>query len=164
MVIFMPRPLYPRRKNPRYPLDRKLSVPQNRSGRHGEEKILDPIGTRTPTPRSSSPKPVATPITLPQLTAHFNTIFKLKACFSKINFDNTAMCGLSLQDFLIKIQYARHVPYPGFILKKHIVMVEKRQQKHLSELGIDGKLILKYYDITPESRNGPLLENDSPRN
>jgi hypothetical protein len=25
------------------------------SGRHGEEKILDPTGTRTPNPRSSSP-------------------------------------------------------------------------------------------------------------
>jgi hypothetical protein len=46
----MPRPLYPR-----YPLDRRLGGPKIRSGRRGEEKILDPIGTRTPTPRSSSP-------------------------------------------------------------------------------------------------------------
>jgi hypothetical protein len=42
-------------KSPQYPLERMLGGPQNRSGRHGEEKILDPTGTRTPTPRSSSP-------------------------------------------------------------------------------------------------------------
>jgi hypothetical protein len=44
----------PRGKSPRYPLDRKLDGPQSRSGRHGEVKILDPTGTRTPTPRSAS--------------------------------------------------------------------------------------------------------------
>jgi hypothetical protein len=37
-------------KSLRYPLDRRLSGPQSRSGRRGEEKILPPIGTRTPTP------------------------------------------------------------------------------------------------------------------
>jgi hypothetical protein len=37
-----------------YPLYRRLSGPQSRSGRHGEAKILDPTGTRTPTSRSSS--------------------------------------------------------------------------------------------------------------
>jgi hypothetical protein len=36
-------------------LDRMLGGPQNRSGWRGEEKILTPIGTRTPTTRSSSP-------------------------------------------------------------------------------------------------------------
>jgi hypothetical protein len=36
-------------ESPRYPLDRRLSGPQSRSGRRGEEKILDPTGTRTPT-------------------------------------------------------------------------------------------------------------------
>jgi hypothetical protein len=40
----------PQGKNPRYPLDRKLGGPQSRSGRRGEKKILDPTGTRTPTP------------------------------------------------------------------------------------------------------------------
>jgi hypothetical protein len=44
----------PGERAPRYPLDRKLGGPQSRSGQCGEEKILDPIGTRTPTPRSSS--------------------------------------------------------------------------------------------------------------
>jgi hypothetical protein len=39
----------------RYTLDRRLGGPQNRSGRRGEQTILDPTGTRTPTPRSSSP-------------------------------------------------------------------------------------------------------------
>jgi hypothetical protein len=37
-------------KEPRYPLDRRLGGPQSRSGRFGEEKILDPTGTRTPNP------------------------------------------------------------------------------------------------------------------
>jgi hypothetical protein len=38
VVTFTPRPLYPRRKNPRYPLDMSLGGPQRRSGRRGEEK------------------------------------------------------------------------------------------------------------------------------
>jgi hypothetical protein len=33
-------------KEPRYPLDRRLGGPQSRSGRHVEEKIVDPTGTR----------------------------------------------------------------------------------------------------------------------
>jgi hypothetical protein len=61
VVSFKPRPLYPRGKSPGYPLDRRLGGPHNRSERRGEEKILAPTGTRTPT----SPKPVAIPT--PQL-------------------------------------------------------------------------------------------------
>jgi hypothetical protein len=45
-----PRPLYPRGKNPRYALDRRLGGPQSRSGRREEEKILDPTGTRNSDP------------------------------------------------------------------------------------------------------------------
>jgi hypothetical protein len=52
VVSFTPRSLYPRGRTPRYPLDRRLSGPQSRFGRRGEEKILDPTGTRTPTPQS----------------------------------------------------------------------------------------------------------------
>jgi hypothetical protein len=48
-VSFTPRPLYPRRKIPLYPLARRLCGPQNRSGRRGEEKNLAPTRTRTPT-------------------------------------------------------------------------------------------------------------------
>jgi hypothetical protein len=54
VVSFTPRPLNPRGKSSRYPLDRKLGGPQSQSGRRGEEKILDPTGSRTPTSRSSS--------------------------------------------------------------------------------------------------------------
>jgi hypothetical protein len=54
VVSFTPLPLYPRGKSPRYQLDRILGEPQSPSGRRGEEKILDPTGTRTPNPRSSS--------------------------------------------------------------------------------------------------------------
>jgi hypothetical protein len=54
VVNFTPWPLYPREKSPRYPLDRRLGGPQSRSGRFGEVKIIDPTGTRTPTPQSSN--------------------------------------------------------------------------------------------------------------
>jgi hypothetical protein len=40
VVSFTPRPLYPRGKSPRNPLDRSLCEPQSRSGRRGEEKFL----------------------------------------------------------------------------------------------------------------------------
>jgi hypothetical protein len=43
------------------PLDRRLDGHQSWSGRRGEEKILDPTGTRTPTPLPSSPWEVAIP-------------------------------------------------------------------------------------------------------
>jgi hypothetical protein len=46
VVSFTPRPLCPRGKRPRYPLDRRLGGPQNRYGERGEEKILDPTGTQ----------------------------------------------------------------------------------------------------------------------
>jgi hypothetical protein len=52
MVSFVPLPLHPRRKSPRYPFYRRLGGPQSRSGRRGKEKFLDPTGTRIPTPRS----------------------------------------------------------------------------------------------------------------
>jgi hypothetical protein len=54
MISFTPLPLYPRRKSTRYPLDRRLSEPKCKSGRHGEVKIFAPTGTQTSTPRSSS--------------------------------------------------------------------------------------------------------------
>jgi hypothetical protein len=47
VVSFTPRPLYVREKSPLYALNRKLGGPQGQSGRRGEEKILDPTGTRT---------------------------------------------------------------------------------------------------------------------
>jgi hypothetical protein len=50
MFSFTSLPLYPRGKSPRYPLVRRMGEPHSRSGRRGEEKILDPTGTRTPTP------------------------------------------------------------------------------------------------------------------
>jgi hypothetical protein len=40
VVRFTARLLYPQRYHPWYPLDRRLSVPQSRSGRCGEDKNL----------------------------------------------------------------------------------------------------------------------------
>jgi hypothetical protein len=51
----------------RYPFDRRPVGSQRRSERRGEEKILDPTGTCTPTPLSSSPYPVAIPTELSRL-------------------------------------------------------------------------------------------------
>jgi hypothetical protein len=55
VVSFKPLSLYPRRKSPRFPFDRRFGGPQSRYGRSGEEKILDPTRIRTPTPLSFSP-------------------------------------------------------------------------------------------------------------
>jgi hypothetical protein len=55
MVKFTPQPLYLLEKNSRYPVDRRLGGRQSRSGRHGEVKIRNPTGTRTPLYRLSYP-------------------------------------------------------------------------------------------------------------
>jgi hypothetical protein len=47
VVSFTPRPVYNRRKSSRYLLYRRLGGLQSRSGRRGEEKTLNPTGTRT---------------------------------------------------------------------------------------------------------------------
>jgi hypothetical protein len=47
VVSFTPRPLYPRGKNPRYPVKRKLGVPQSRSERCREEENLALAGNWT---------------------------------------------------------------------------------------------------------------------
>jgi hypothetical protein len=67
MVSFTPLPLYPRRKSPQYPLDRRLGLPQSWSGCCGKEKIRYPTRTQTPTPQWSSPQPVAIPTMLSRL-------------------------------------------------------------------------------------------------
>jgi hypothetical protein len=68
VVRFMPRPLYPRGKNPLYPLDRKLGGPQNLSGRRGGEKILDP--SQDSNFDSSVIQPVASGYTDRDIPAH----------------------------------------------------------------------------------------------
>jgi hypothetical protein len=52
VVSFPPLPLYPGGKSPQYPLDRRLSGPQSRSGPYGDMNIFDPTGTRAATTRS----------------------------------------------------------------------------------------------------------------
>jgi hypothetical protein len=43
VVRFTPRPLYPRRKSPLYPLERKMSEPESSPGRCAEEKHPLPL-------------------------------------------------------------------------------------------------------------------------
>jgi hypothetical protein len=51
MVNFMPWPLYLWGKNPWYPLNRRLGVPQSWSGCFGEEENpLSPAGNQNPDP------------------------------------------------------------------------------------------------------------------
>jgi hypothetical protein len=65
VVRFTPWPIYPPgERAPRYPLDRRLSGPQGRSGRHRDVKILVPTDTPTLTPWSFSPQPAAIPTAL----------------------------------------------------------------------------------------------------
>jgi hypothetical protein len=71
VVRFMPLPLYPWGKSPRYPLEMRLGEPQNRFGRRGEKKILAPTGTRTSTPRPSSPQSVTIPTALSHSSSRF---------------------------------------------------------------------------------------------
>jgi hypothetical protein len=53
VLSFTPRPRFTPGKEPPVPIGEEVRWPQSPSGRRGEEKILDPSGTRTPTPRSS---------------------------------------------------------------------------------------------------------------
>jgi hypothetical protein len=76
VVSFTPRPLYPRGKSPRCPLGRRLGGPHNRSERCGDEKILDPTGTRTPT--CLVVQPVASRYTDSAIPApHLGTTFRM---------------------------------------------------------------------------------------
>jgi hypothetical protein len=47
----------PREKGPWYLLDWRLHAPNSQSGRYRGVKILEPTGTQTPTPQSSSLQP-----------------------------------------------------------------------------------------------------------
>jgi hypothetical protein len=55
VVSFTPRPLYPQGNSPCYLLDRRLSGPQNRSGRGEEKNSQPPPGIEPLEPWSSSP-------------------------------------------------------------------------------------------------------------
>jgi hypothetical protein len=77
MVRFTPRPLSQRGKSRRYPLDRMLGGPQNRSGRRGKEKILALTGFELR--RSTSPKPVAIPTTLSRVPGPLLVVSETRA-------------------------------------------------------------------------------------
>jgi hypothetical protein len=60
MVSFILLPIYPRVKRLRYPVDRRVGGPKNRSERRGKKNLAS-TGTRTRTARLQSPKLVAVP-------------------------------------------------------------------------------------------------------
>jgi hypothetical protein len=97
VVSFTPRPLYPQRKSPPYPLDRRLGGPQSRSGR-GDEKNSQPP-PRESNPRTPIVQPVAqrstdwaitalhTGVTLsspPWFWDHLMTIYQLQNIFTGV--------------------------------------------------------------------------------
>jgi hypothetical protein len=67
VLRFTTRPLYPR-----YPLDRRLGGPQNRSGRLGEEKKTAPTGNLNSDP--SAVQPVASRSTDCAIPVHSDNI------------------------------------------------------------------------------------------
>jgi hypothetical protein len=88
MLASRPGRFTPRRNIPPYPFDRRLGGPQSQSGRLGEENILDPTRTQTPTPWSSSPLPFAIPITLPRLLERGGTDGKCEERKKKISWNS----------------------------------------------------------------------------
>jgi hypothetical protein len=53
VVSFTPQPLYLRQKSPRYLSDRRLSGPQSRFGRYGEDINILPLPGIEPLPSTS---------------------------------------------------------------------------------------------------------------
>jgi hypothetical protein len=72
VVSFTTWQLYPRRKNPQYPLDRRLGGPQSRSGRRGEKKILTLPGLELRTLGRPARNPVAVSNALSRLLTKVN--------------------------------------------------------------------------------------------
>jgi hypothetical protein len=67
--------LYPQGKNPLYPFDRRLGGPQNRSGRHEEEKNHLPLQIIEPKPLSHR---ACSLVAMPTISApHAEKVFSL---------------------------------------------------------------------------------------
>jgi hypothetical protein len=76
VVSFTFWPLYPQEKSPSYPLDRRLSGSQRRSGRVGEEKNSQPPSESKP--RTPIVQPVA--LSLYQLSYHGSALVGYQRC------------------------------------------------------------------------------------
>lgn len=63
-VSFMPGRFTPSGNIHRYPLERRLGVPQSRSKRQGKENVLEYPVLYLRSPQSPSPQPIATPTAL----------------------------------------------------------------------------------------------------
>jgi hypothetical protein len=97
VISFRPLPHYSQGKSPQCPFCRRLGGPQSRCGRLGEEKILDPTGTRTPTSRSSSPLPVAIPTTLSRLPLIPLMHLETHVLLNNLHVTNKRYAGMSKQ-------------------------------------------------------------------
>jgi hypothetical protein len=77
VVSFTPRSLYSPGKEPPVPTGWEFGWSP---GQRGEEKILDPTGTRNPTPRSSSPQTAAIPTRLSRLLGLHGPTLRTENC------------------------------------------------------------------------------------
>jgi hypothetical protein len=84
VVSFTSRPLYPREKSPKYPLDRRLGGLQSWSGRRGEEKILDPYRDSKSDP--SVAQPVASRNTDCTINFVYGRFIKISTLIGQISF------------------------------------------------------------------------------
>jgi hypothetical protein len=82
VVSFVPRPLYPQKKSPLYPLDRRLGRPQSRSRRGGEENNSQP-----PPPESNPRTPIVQTLHQMQLTV-VDKFFSIWCKCSRCNAQN----------------------------------------------------------------------------
>jgi hypothetical protein len=110
VVRFTPRPLYPWGNRSRYPLDRRLVVPQSQSGRYGD---LASAGNRTltvqprlpiathytyGTPDSADPFPLIFPLVTMLTTLHLSyitSIFRIAFVFVVVDV-YTVTCSLQI--------------------------------------------------------------------
>jgi hypothetical protein len=83
VVRFTPRPLYPQGKSPWYTLDRRLSGPQSRSGRGGEEKNSQPPPRIMPHEKISESGSKDPRILNPSIISIFLSSFTLRPLFPR---------------------------------------------------------------------------------
>jgi hypothetical protein len=96
VVRFKPQTLYPRGKSPRYPLDRRLSEPQNRSRSCGEEKKSNPDRSA----RSPAAKVYSTHLSKQNRPSLHLSRNQCLLRYGRCSCDSYSMCSTQLSDLL----------------------------------------------------------------